>query len=154
MRSTSHGPNRLHLDNYTYQSIIYIPICNLFQRMGFLSCSLALGLPSPQPPRPKGFKCTPKKNVLLFSQNIYITSFSTTYVLFSSPPRLPRPPPPPTFINTHTMIQHLVRSRTLLKIHFHDRSREATQCSNLLSQTQMLQLDVLYLPTGGSTDPE
>jgi len=58
LRSTSHGPNRLHLPINSQVST-----CSLF-----LSCSLDLKLSS-QPPRLKGFKYTLMKTY--FSPNLF-----------------------------------------------------------------------------------
>ena len=75
LRSTSHGPDRLHLEKFSCQSI---PTNSLSSHvLPIPSCSLVLVLPSSQPPRPKDFKCIPKKKV--FSQT-YLTLFSASYV--------------------------------------------------------------------------
>ena len=57
---TSHGPNRLHLPiNSLSFYLLTIP------EGGIPVLFSGLGLLSPQPPRPKGFKCTPKNAFFL-----------------------------------------------------------------------------------------
>jgi hypothetical protein len=69
---------------------MYLPInsqvltCYLSQWLGFLFCSLGLGRSSPQPLRPKGFKCIPTNRIFLPKVlNLFSTSNVCVCVCFS-----------------------------------------------------------------------